>query len=67
MAQIYDINDVRRGQKLDIDGEPFQVVQVDFRKPGKGTPSTVVKMKNMITGSVLSAPSSRVRSSTAPT
>jgi elongation factor P len=53
MAQIYDINDVRRGQKLDIDGEPFLVVQVDFRKPGKGTPSTVVKMKNMITGSVL--------------
>ncbi len=53
MGQIYDINDVRRGQKLDIDGEPFQVVQVDFRKPGKGTPSTVVKMKNMITGSVL--------------
>jgi len=53
MGQIYDINDVRRGQKLDIDGEPFQVVQVDFRKPGKGTPSTVVKMKNMISGSVL--------------
>ncbi len=53
MGQIYDINEVRRGNKLEIDGAPFQVVQVDFRKPGKGTPSTVVKMKNMITGSVL--------------
>ncbi|MBL8603948.1 MAG: elongation factor P [Myxococcales bacterium] len=53
MGQIYDINDVRRGQKLDIEGQPFQVVTVDFRKPGKGTPSTVVKMKNMITGAVL--------------
>jgi elongation factor P len=43
----------RKGNKLDIDGEPFVVVEVDFRKPGKGTPSTVVKMKNMITGNVL--------------
>ena len=53
MGQIYDINDVRKGNKLNVDGAPFIVVSVDFRKPGKGTPSTVVKMKNMITGSVL--------------
>lgn len=53
MGQIYDINDVRKGNKLNIDGQPFVVVSVDFRKPGKGTPSTVVKMKNMITGAVL--------------
>ncbi len=53
MGQIYDINEVRKGNKLNVDGAPFQVVSVDFRKPGKGTPSTVVKMKNMITGSVL--------------
>lgn len=53
MGQIYDINDVRKGNKLDLDGEPYIVVGVDFRKPGKGTPSTQVKMKNMLTGSVL--------------
>ena len=53
MGQIYEINDVRKGNKLNIDGQPFVVVSVDFRKPGKGTPSTVVKMKNMITGAVL--------------
>lgn len=53
MAQIYDINDVRKNNKLNIDGEPFVVVGVDFRKPGKGTPSTIVKMKHMITGNVL--------------
>ncbi|MFO0650233.1 MAG: elongation factor P [Polyangiales bacterium] len=53
MGQIYDINEVRKGNKLNVDGAPFIVVSVDFRKPGKGTPSTVVKMKNMITGSVL--------------
>src|SRR5581483_5682319 len=53
MGAILDINEVRKGNKLDIDGEPYLVVGVDFRKPGKGTPSTVVRMKNMITGSVL--------------
>ena len=53
MADIYDINSVRKGNKLDIDGEPYLVVGVDFRKPGKGTPSTEVKMKNMITGAVI--------------
>jgi elongation factor P len=53
MAQIYDINEVRKNNKLNIDGEPYVVVGVDFRKPGKGTPSTVVKMKHMISGNVL--------------
>ena len=53
MAGIIDINSVRKGNKLDIDGEPYLVVGVDFRKPGKGTPSTVVKMKSMITGNVI--------------
>ncbi len=53
MAQIYDINDVRKGNKINLDGDPYIVVSVDFRKPGKGTPSTVVKMKNMISGSVI--------------
>ena len=53
MAAIYDINEVRRNNKLDVDGEPYVVVEVTFRKPGKGTPSTVVRMKHMITGSVM--------------
>ncbi|MDB4928476.1 MAG: Translation elongation factor [Myxococcaceae bacterium] len=53
MGQVIDINELRRGNKIDMDGEPYQVVSVDFRKPGKGTPSTSVKMKSMISGNVL--------------
>jgi elongation factor P len=53
MGQVIDINELRRGNKIDIEGEPYQVVSVDFRKPGKGTPSTSVKMKSMISGNVL--------------
>src|SRR6478752_2964640 len=54
MAGIIDINSVRKGNKLEVDGEPYLVVGVDFRKPGKGTPSTEVRMKHMLTGSVIS-------------
>lgn len=53
MAGVIDINAVRKGNKLEIDGEPYLVVGVDFRKPGKGTPSTEVKMKHLISGSVV--------------
>jgi elongation factor P len=53
MADILDINSVRKGNKLEVDGEPYLVVGVDFRKPGKGTPSTEVRMKHMLTGSVI--------------
>jgi elongation factor P len=53
MAGIIDINSVRKGNKLEVDGEPYLVVSVDFRKPGKGTPSTEVRMKHMLTGAVV--------------
>ena len=53
MAGIIDINSVRKGNKIEVDGEPYLVVNVDFRKPGKGTPSTEVRMKHMLTGSVV--------------
>jgi elongation factor P len=53
MAGIIDINSLRKGNKIEVDGEPYLVVGVDFRKPGKGTPSTEVRMKHMLTGSVV--------------
>jgi elongation factor P len=53
MAGIIDINSLRKGNKIEVDGEPYLVVGVDFRKPGKGTPSTEVRMKHMLTGAVV--------------
>ncbi|MDP3279300.1 MAG: elongation factor P [Deltaproteobacteria bacterium] len=52
MAGIIDINSLRKGNKIEVDGEPFLVVTVDFRRPGKGTPSVEVRMKHMLTGAV---------------
>ena len=34
---MYSAADLRKGIKIEIDGEPYQVTDFDFCKPGKGT------------------------------
>lgn len=48
MVQI-DINDLRGGMKVEVDGQPYTVVSVQFVKPGKGQAFTRVKLKNLHT------------------
>ena len=48
---MYDNSDLRKGLKIEIDGDPYVVVQFDFVKPGKGQALYKCKLKNMITGS----------------
>jgi len=48
MVQI-DINDLRGGMKVEVDGQPYTVVSVQFVKPGKGQAFTRVKLKNLYT------------------
>jgi len=48
-----DVNDLRKNVKLEIDGQPFVVVDFQFVKPGKGQGLYKCKIKNMITGAVL--------------
>ncbi|MBK8172656.1 MAG: elongation factor P [Sandaracinaceae bacterium] len=50
---MYDTSDLRKGAKINIDGQPYIVVDFQFVKPGKGVAFTRTKMKNMITGSIL--------------
>lgn len=47
---MYDTSDLRKGLKLEIDGDPHVVTQFDFVKPGKGQALYKCKLKNMITG-----------------
>lgn len=47
---MYDTSDLRKGLKLEIDGEPYIVTQFEFVKPGKGQALYKCKLKNMITG-----------------
>ena len=48
---MLDRSNLRKGLKLEIDGEPYIVVQFEFVKPGKGQALYKCRLKNMITGS----------------
>lgn len=50
---MYETSDIRKGLRVEIDGNPFAVVEFQFVKPGKGNAFTRTKLKNMITGAVL--------------
>ena len=47
---MYLSNDLRKGLKFELDGNPHIVVQFEFVKPGKGQALYKCKLKNMITG-----------------
>ncbi|MBN1930112.1 MAG: elongation factor P [Desulfobacterales bacterium] len=47
---MYESGDLRKGLKIEIDGDPYVVVQFAFVKPGKGQALYKCKLKNMVTG-----------------
>ncbi len=47
---MYDASDLRKGLKFEIDGDPFIIVDFQFKKPGKGQALYKCKLRNMITG-----------------
>jgi len=50
----YKTSDFRKGLKVQIDGEPFLMTEMQFVKPGKGNALYKCKLKNLIRGNVLS-------------
>ena len=47
---MLESGDLKKGVKIEIDGEPYILVQFDFVKPGKGQSLYKCKLKNMVTG-----------------
>lgn len=47
---MYESRDLRKGLKIEIDGEPYVIIQFEFVKPGKGQALYKCKLKNMLTG-----------------
>ncbi len=47
---MFESSDLRKGLKIEIDGEPYVVIQFEFTKPGKGQALYKCKLKNMVTG-----------------
>jgi hypothetical protein len=47
---VVTAGELRKGVKLEIDGEPYLVVDFEFSKPGKGQALYRCRLRNMITG-----------------
>ena len=47
---MYESGDLRKGLKIEINGEPYIIVQFNFVKPGKGKAFYKCKLKNMLSG-----------------
>lgn len=46
-------NEMKAGTKLLIDGDPYSVIENEYRKPGKGQATNTLKIRNLKTGRVL--------------
>jgi elongation factor P len=47
---MYSASDLRKGLKIEIDGQPFAITDFTFTKPGKGQAIYTCKLKNMLNG-----------------
>jgi elongation factor P len=47
---MYSASDLRKNLKIQIDGDPYIIVEFTFSKPGKGQSLYRCKLKNMING-----------------
>lgn len=47
---MFSASDLRKGLKIQIDGQPYIVTEFEFSKPGKGQALYRCKMRNMMTG-----------------
>lgn len=52
MAQL-NTSDFRKGSKVILEGEPYEMLEVNFVKPGKGQALYKCRMKNLIKGTIL--------------
>ena len=50
---MYSTQDFRKNLKIEIDGEPFVIVECQHVKPGKGVAFVKTKYKSLITGRLL--------------
>ena len=52
MVSSYKTNDFKKGLKIQIDGEPYVMVEMNFVKPGKGNALYKCKMRNLLRGTM---------------
>lgn len=50
---VYSTNEFRAGVKILVDGDPFNIIENEFVKPGKGQAFNRVRIKNLKNGRVI--------------
>lgn len=50
---MYDTNEFRKGLKVEVDGQPYIMVEREIVKPGKGQAFCRVKLKSLFSGNVI--------------
>lgn len=50
---MYNSSDLRKGLKIQIDKEPYIIIDFQFSKPGKGQALYRCKLRNMISGVII--------------
>jgi elongation factor P len=53
MADVYDTSEFRNGLKIEVDGEPFEIIEFQHVKPGKGSAFCRTRIKSLLTGRTL--------------
>ncbi|MEM9367205.1 MAG: elongation factor P [Planctomycetota bacterium] len=49
----YGTSEFRKGLKVEIDGDPYLMIEMNFVKPGKGNALYKCKLKNLVRGTTL--------------
>ena len=49
---MYSTTDFRKGLKIEIDGTPFEIIEFQHFKPGKGGAMVRTKLRNILNGRV---------------
>lgn len=53
MAESIDTSEFRKGLKIEVEGDPFEIVDFQHVKPGKGGAFVRTKILNLLTGNTL--------------
>jgi elongation factor P len=49
---MYTTSDFRRGLRIEIEGQPFSIIEFEHHKPGKGASIVRTKLRNLVSGQV---------------
>ena len=52
MASI-NVGEWKKGMKLEMNGEPYEILEVNFVKPGKGQAIYTTKLRNLLKGTII--------------